>query len=272
MQLGGTNFGYLNTHSLNDSLEHLASCGIEVVELGLAAPHFDLATASDRDVSALRGSLDRLYLRCHSVNAAELNLISQNTGVAGVAMQQYSRLIRIAPALGANTVVVVPGRQHPLRPIPMQLAVDGFLARLRLLLNEAERNDVVLALETVPFGFLQTAREIADLIATIRHPLLSMALDCANMFMVEDPAAGVHAAPERIAVCHVSDAWKTRWAHTSIGLGEVDFGAFKRALDAVDYPGVTIYELMDAQDPVPRLAGDIARLESLGWKRRPIDS
>jgi sugar phosphate isomerase/epimerase len=269
LQLGGSNFGYLNSHSLNDALEHLASCGITVVELGLAAPHFDLASATDRDVAALHTALDRLGLQCSSVNAAELNLISQNKGIADVAIRQYSRLIQIAAKLEVATAVVVPGRQHPLRPIPPRVALDGFLERLRILLKVAEENDVVLALETVPFGFLQTSREIAEVIAMLGHPLLSIVLDCANMFIVEDPAAGVHAASGKIAVCHVSDAWKTRWAHTSIGLGEIDFGAFKQALDDVDYAGVTIYELMDAQDPVPRLERDLARLEILGWKRSP---
>ena len=54
LRLGGTNFGYLNARTLAEALQHLASCGMTMVELGLAAPHFDLQTSTTADVAALR--------------------------------------------------------------------------------------------------------------------------------------------------------------------------------------------------------------------------
>src|SRR5207253_3398750 len=90
MLLGGTNFGYLHSHTMEQALEHLASCGLGVVELGLAAPHLDLTDATAADVVRLRRTLDRLELACSSVNAAELNLISSNKGVAELAVRQYA--------------------------------------------------------------------------------------------------------------------------------------------------------------------------------------
>ena len=94
-----------------------------------------------------------------------------------------------------------------------------------------------------------------------------MVVDCANVFMVEDPAQAIADAGDLMTLCHVSDAWKTRWAHTSVGRGEIDFGAIVAALETCAFSGATIYELMDAEDPVPRLAGDFATLESCGWSR-----
>ena len=58
-QLGGSNFGYLHSHSLQGALEHLAACGMEVVELGLAAPHFDLMAATGYEITSLRIRLNR---------------------------------------------------------------------------------------------------------------------------------------------------------------------------------------------------------------------
>jgi sugar phosphate isomerase/epimerase len=265
MQLGGTNFGYLNAYSLDDSLVHLASVGLKVVELGLAPPHIDLDEIGEPACRQLRHRIEALGLKCSSVNVAELNLISQNSGVAGLTMRHYGRAMQVAAELDCPTLVVVPGRQHPLRPMPHALAMEQFLPRLDRLLREAEKHRMVLALETVPFGFLETAQALFELTARLGHPLLRIVLDCANMFMVEDPALGVHAAPGRIQVCHVSDAWKRKWAHTSIGRGEVDIPAFKQALDAVGYQGVTIYELMDNEDPIPRLAHDLRALQTMGW-------
>ena len=267
LTIGGTNFGYLNACSLAESLEHLASCGLAVVELGLAAPHFDLRLATPADVSALRDELARHHLVCSSVNAAELNLISQNEAVAQLAIEQYTRLIEVAADLGVPRAVIVPGRQHPLRPTPLEIALDRFERQIARLLRVAERCTVEIALETVPFGFLQTGGELAQWVRAAGHASLSMVVDCANVFMVEDPAAAIVAARAEMSLCHVSDACKSRWAHTSIGTGEIDFASIAKSLDAIGYRGITIYELMDAYDPVPRLPDDLAKLESFGWRR-----
>jgi sugar phosphate isomerase/epimerase len=183
-----------------------------------------------------------------------------------LAVRQYTNAIRAAAEIGAPAAVVVSGRQHPLRPIPDAIAMAGFTDALSPLLHEADKLGIVLALETVPFGFLETARKLSYAIDAIGHPSLRIALDAANMLMVEDPAEGVFDAGERIQICHVSDAWKAKWAHTSIGRGEVEFGKFRRALESVGYDGVTIYELMDDEDPAPRLRGDLEKLRSMGWE------
>ena len=86
-----------------------------------------------------------------------------------------------------------------------------------------------IALETVPFGFLQTAGELAAWVRPSGHAYLSMVVDCANVFMLEDPASAIAAARDEMSICHVSDAWKTRWAHTSIGAGEIDFASITKA-------------------------------------------
>jgi sugar phosphate isomerase/epimerase len=238
---------------------------LRAVELGLAPPHFDLHRASIADVDALRRALDHNGLTCTSVNAAELNLISQHEAVGELAVAQYSRLVDVAADLGAAYAVVVPGRQHPLRPTPEVLARELFARRLERIQTHAARRGVHVALETVPFGFLQRASELAAWIRSSGHSSVSIVVDCANVFMVEDPAQAIADARGLMSLCHVSDAWKTRWAHTSIGRGEIDFAAIHAALATTGFAGTTIYELMDADDPMPRLARDLATLESCGW-------
>lgn len=268
LRLGGTNFGYINACTLAQSLDHLASCGVTEVELGLAAPHFDLHTARPADFAAVRKQLARLGIRCTSVNAAELNLISQSEAVSQLALAQCSALVRAAAEFGAPLAVIVPGRQHPLRPTPAAIAGERFDRQMDALLAVADAAGVSIALETVPFGFLQTAGELAAWIDKAAHPALSMVVDCANVFMLEDPVAALRAAGPRMSVCHVSDAWKSRWAHTSIGTGEIYFAAIAGALVGMNFDGPTIYELMDADDPRPRMGRDLGQLEASGWQRR----
>jgi sugar phosphate isomerase/epimerase len=94
---------------------------------------------------------------------------------------------------------------------------------------------------------------------------LRLAYDVANALAQEDPAEGVKRAAPYVAIAHVSDTWASRWAHTSIGRGEVDFAAFAAALRDIGFQGSTVYELVDGDDPAPRLAADLAALRAAGW-------
>jgi hypothetical protein len=63
----------------------------------------------------------------------------------------------------------------------------------------------------------------------------------------------------------VSDTPRAPWRHTSPGRGEVDFAAFAGALADVGYAEATVDELVDEEDPAPRLADDLAALAAHGW-------
>lgn len=47
--------------------------------------------------------------------------------------------------------------------------------------------------------------------------------------------------------------------------GEVDFERYARALGSIGFDGVTVYELIDLEPPMPRLHDDIATFRKLGW-------
>ena len=46
----------------------------------------------------------------------------------------------------------------------------------------------------------------------------------------------------------------------------MDFAAFAAALTAAGFAGTTVYELVDGEDPAPRLAADFAALAKAGWE------
>jgi deoxyribonuclease-4 len=90
--------------------------------------------------------------------------------------------------------------------------------------------------------------------------------DVANGLAQEDPAEGVRAIGPRLGLAHISDTPRSPWQHTSPGRGEVDFAAFAAALTEVGYSRPTVYELVDDEDPGPRLADDLAALATYGWR------
>jgi sugar phosphate isomerase/epimerase len=267
MPLAAANFGFFYRQSLSNSLRQIAEAGYELVELSCGAPHIDLSDLGPDQRRHLRRDLERHQLRCVSTNPVELNPISGNRALSNVTHAQYRAAIELSAELGADSVVVIAGRQNPLIPMPAASAKDLLAGQLERLATISQPLGVTLALESVPFGFLQSARAVSAFIRQSGIDGLGIALDCANSFFAgADPAEAARASGELTRLVHVSDSWSDRWAHTSVGRGAIDFGAFADALRAIAYSGTTVYELVDGEDPAPRLAEDRARLSDWGWQ------
>jgi sugar phosphate isomerase/epimerase len=264
MQVGITTYGYMYSASLESSLESIAAAGFKSVEIAPAPPHLLLADPDREQRRQLSRLLERLGLRCVSINPPELNLISANPDLREVAFRYYREGVLLAHELGATIVVVIPGRQSQLIPMPLDAAIKLFLDQLSQLVKVAHEFRVDLAVETVPFGFAESTAEVVSLVHEIGDERVGVALDVANIFGREDVPRAVELAARSLKIAHLSDTWRNRWAHTAIGAAEVDFGEFVRALDHSGFQGPCIYELVDGRDPRPRIAKDLARLRELG--------
>jgi sugar phosphate isomerase/epimerase len=264
LRIGMTTFGYLYHESLESSLESIAQAGFVLVEIAPVPPHLFVASLDREQRTRLRRRLVDNGLTCVSVNPVELNLISTNPDLREVALRHYQASILLARDLGAQIVVVIPGRQSPLIPMPRDAAVRLVLEQLSRLVKDAHEHRVDLAIETVPFGFVESTDEVASLVHQIGDERVGIALDVANIFSKEDvPLAVARAAPS-LMIAHLSDTWRNRWAHTAIGVGEVNFAEYVGALEESGFEGPCIYELVDGKDPGLRIAGDLASLKKLG--------
>jgi len=264
MRIGITTYGFMYTAPIEASLESIALAGFKQVEIAPAPPHLLLAEHDLAKRLRLRRLLEHLNLTCVSINPPELNLISANPHLRQVALRYYRESIGLAHELGGRIVVVIPGRQSPLIPMQPEAAVKLVRDQLQPLLRLAHRLRVDLALETVPFGFLETTAEVASLVHDIGDERMGIALDVANIFGREDVPRAVEVAAPSLKIAHLSDTWRNRWAHTAIGAAEVDFAEFVGALDRSGFQGPCVYELADGKDPRPHIAGDLARLKELG--------
>jgi sugar phosphate isomerase/epimerase len=267
LPLAGSTFGYLHHRSLSEALDDLAAHGFTDIELTPSPPHAHPPAMGAYDRRALARRLRRLGLRCLSVNPSfgDLNLISTNPEFRELSLRQIESGIELAGELEAPFHVVVPGRRHALAPAPADDARGVLLDGLARLLRAAERAGVTLALENSPYGFLGSANDLVGISNEVDDPRLRLCYDVANALAQEDPADGVRAIGPRLGLAHVSDTPRSPWRHTSPGRGEVDFGAFAAALDEVGYTAPTVYELVDEEDPAPRLRDDLAALRHHGW-------
>lgn len=219
------------------------------------------------ETRALKRRLNRLGLECISVNPSftDLNLISTNTEFRDLTYSQLVQNLELAHDLDAPLLVIIPGRKNALIPVPDEDALPVLKAQLTRLLERADTLGITLSLENSPYGFMQTSKEMLAVVRDVNHPRLKLTYDCANGFANEDPAVGVAAVAEHLALTHISDSWKRRWAHTQIGKGEIDFRAFAAALTGAGYNGVTVYELVDGLDPDARFPTDLPILAGYGW-------
>jgi sugar phosphate isomerase/epimerase len=267
MPLSGCSFGWLHLAPLPDALRALARHGFRSLELTTAPPHLSATNLGPYERQELSRLLGALGLRVTSVNPsfADINLISTFPEFRELSERQLMANIELAADLGAQYVVVIPGRRHALAPAPGQATRAVLDQGLERLLARGERLGVTVALENSPYGYLGRASELAEIAARWDTPWLRLTYDVANALAIENPADGVRQAAPYLALAHVSDTWRKKWAHTVAGTAEVDFAGFARALAEADFTGPTVYELVDGFDPEPRLADGLATLARAGW-------
>jgi sugar phosphate isomerase/epimerase len=267
LPLSGCSFGWLHLAPLPDALRALARQGFRSLELTTAPPHLFSPAFGPYERRELARTLSALRLQVVSVNPsfADINLVSTNPEIREISERQLVANIELAADLGARYVVVIPGRRHALAPAPGEAAQAVLDAGLARLVARAEDLGITIALENSPYGYLGRSGDLVEIVERWRSPRLRITYDVANALAIEDPAEGVRRAGEYLVLAHVSDTWRSKWAHTSAGTGEVDFAGFARALEEIGFGGPTVYELVDGADPEPRLAADLATLAAAGW-------
>jgi sugar phosphate isomerase/epimerase len=266
MPLGTALYGFLYRAEREQALRQISEAGYRLVELSATPPFLDLSDVSAGERRQIRVEFERYELSCVSVNPVELNPISTNSGLSSACYHQYRTAIELTAELGGESIVMITGRRSPLIPVPEDQARELLRGHLARLAPVAVRLGVTVCLEPVPYGFLQTADEIAGFIEESGIEGIGIVLDCANSFFAKaDLGQEVDASAEFLKLVHISDSWLDRWGHTEVGTAEIDLRAFARALERRGYSGATIYELVDGQDPAPRLRADLERLSEWGW-------
>jgi sugar phosphate isomerase/epimerase len=267
LPLSGCTFGWLHRAPLADALRALAAHGVRSVELTTAPPHLFTRHFGSYERKHLARLLSGLGITVTSVNPSftDINLVSTNPEIREISERQLAAEIELAADLSAGHLVVIPGRRHALAPAPDDAARAVLDEGLGRLLSRATALGVTIALENSPYGYLGSSADLLTIVKAWDSPRLRVAYDVANALAQEDPAAGVARLGAHLALAHVSDTWRTRWAHTSVGRGEVDFAGFAAALRSAGFAGPTVYELVDGEDPAPRFPADIAALKEAGW-------
>ena len=119
------------------------------------------------------------------------------------------------------------------------------LARgLIALADHARGSGVIVCVENMPPGVHPGSRmaDLAGLLAALARDELALALDTGHAHIAADPATETHAAGAWLRTTHVHDNNGRSDTHHPPGLGTIDWDAWARALDAIDYRGPIMLE------------------------------
>ncbi len=160
--------------------------------------------------------------------------------------------IDTAVALGADTVLVVPGVVKP--EVTYEEAWARSTAALAKVLPIAERNGVYLAVENVWSKFLVSPLEFAAYIDGFHSAHLVAYFDVGNILLYGYPQHWIRTLGSRIKKVHIKgfDAQTFTW--TYLMDGSADWASVMQALRAVGYDGYLTAELpVDKGNPLGRL-------------------
>lgn len=265
----------LNTYShtllgpLDAQLPGFAEAGFRELELMMYPEHLWPPELDATARTALRRSLDTLGLKVRTVNQPNIDI---NVAAANPAMRRHSleilrAVVSLGAELGAEGVVIGPGKANPLLPAPAGQLRGWCFEALDALLPHAEACGIRLLMENMSFAFLPDAGRMMDALESYGAEQIGVVYDVANAhFIGEDLAAGFARVASRLHTVHLSDTSRAVYRHDPVGKGDVDFAQALAGARAAGHRRAPVLEIISA-DPRREIDDSARRLAALGWDR-----
>ena len=269
--LGINTYAYIWSTPLVDCVRRFRALGYTDFEPVINPPHLAFEDADAATRRRLRRSLEADGIRLRSLNlpSLDVNLASPMPQTRAYSVGIFRAAIELAAELGIPRLITVPGRVNPLLAPAMVARERWMRESLEALLPMAESCGVGLALENVPFASFPDADSLGSFVRGMRCAALSVCYDVANaQFIGESPAWGLVHLRDLVSVVHFSDTGRARWRHDEIGAGDVPFSDVRTALEAIDFGGPCMLEIIDP-DPEPAILRSHRVLAGLGFGSCP---
>lgn len=260
-------YSYTLDGGIEDCLARVAGLGFRELELMLYPNHLWPAALDAGARSRLAASIAGKGLSVRTLNQPNVDI---NLAGAAEEMRRYSLAmvragVELAGDLGAEGVVIGPGKGNPLFPAPAERMMGWFHAALDELLPVARRVGTRLLVENMPFCFLPDAESMMAAIEGYGADDIGVVYDVANAhFIGEDLVAGFARVAPRLHTVHLSDTNRQLYKHDPVGEGDVDFAAALAGARAVGHDRVPILEIISLE-PDSDIPDSAARLVEAGW-------
>jgi hexulose-6-phosphate isomerase len=154
--------------------------------------------------------------------------------------------IETAAALGADTVLIVPGVVAP--DVTYEQAWERSAQAIRQLIPAAEKKKVILGIENVWNKFLLSPVEFAAYVDSFGSECLAAYFDVGNIVAYGYPDHWIGTLGERIRKIHVKGFDAGKHAFVQLLEGTIDWPAVMAALKDVGYDDYLVAELGPAGD------------------------
>ena len=152
------------------------------------------------------------------------------------AIADMTTAIRFAAEVGANSVLLVPGKVTDDANENHDQVWERSISALRSLIPLAEKLSIQVLIENVGNGFCQLPELFAQYIDEVDHPLVGIHFDIGNHIRVSPPAEWIRVLGSRIKKLDVKDRTRAN-ERTLIGQGQANWPDVRTALEAIGYRG-----------------------------------
>jgi sugar phosphate isomerase/epimerase len=244
--------------NLADEFELAARIGASLLEI---LPNWSAAPSPDevRRMASEQGLAIRSAHGCwggQTIRTSRVDLGSTERSIHRESVDDLKRCIDWLDAAGGTYLVVHPGGlSHPDDLMSRREALMGSLSELA---EYATDSEIIICVENMPPGVWPGSRmvDLYELLAEIDHPRLALALDTGHARLSGDPSGETIAAGSRLLTTHVHDNDGRRDQHLPPGEGVIDWRAWSRSLDEIDYRGPILLEcIRTLRDDPARMNG-----------------
>jgi len=273
LELKGLNFGInswlFSGLVVEDILPRVASLGYGGVEI----PGFPMEFSLQRrlKIKSLLTS-HKIEIITVSVGVAfankslGLDLCSGNKSVREKTVEYVKDCIDFAADMNAGIVYVCTVTQ-PEVSIPVKKAWEWVAESLRICTDYAEGKNIKLALESFPFGLINTVDATVKIVNQVKLSNLGILIDTGHLNITrEDLAASVKKAKKFLVHVHINNNDGIHDLHYPPYNGTLkkdDFFSFTNALQQINYQGYYSFEIITAPDPFDAAAKSMCFFEDL---------
>ena len=243
----------LDRYSVLDSLQAIKRLGFDGVEIGFLRKDWSAIPLSEMPVAEIRERAAALGL---GPNVASYH---SDYVYDDAVLERILEVIPAVHSLGTDILIVNGAKKKSGDAAEWRAMVD----RTRTLVHTAEAHDVTLALEFEPGFVVGSTAELLRLFAEIPSPHLAANLDLGHVFLCDpDPLAAIAELGNKIVHCHIEDMPAGKHDHRLPGEGDMDLGAYIRALGDAGFDGGMALDLY-AYDYEAVAAGAVVYLREL---------
>ncbi len=222
--------------------------GFDGIELALDEAGALTPETTDEEAKKIADHAKELGLELYSVATGlywTYSLSDDDAALRTRAMEIAKAQIRLASALGCESVLLIPGSAKvnfvpDLKDVDYVTAYDRAVAAVKELIPVAEKYGIRLAIENVGNGMLLTPVEMRDFIDRFNSPYVTSYFDVGNTLCVGLPEHWIRGLGKRIDKVHFKDYFMVNDVYEvecDLLRGSVDYPTVMDAFAEIGYEG-----------------------------------